>query len=473
MILNLILPTEINGLYIFKKKQLSVSIKKREIFATVSTVYKKDITIEKSIIEPIVDANENQFDNISATLARISAWAGKVDFVTCGIQPELTIYMQSEFPFKKHDAIELVLKNEIAKTLPLNTENIVADFLIESESGSGCKTISAISQKENVLSLIALFKNININLDKIAPESLAIYEYLNLKNLIEDNSVVIDIDQSSTTIFCIENKAIKSIRTINKGHDIDDENINLLISDILFTVQSMASTSAEFSINMLPCKNIESIKKLIKTESGINVNVIDSISDIYSQALAYAAITMVDFNLIPDAYNYNKNLLTLQRFFAGTAIILLIIITLFLNNFIKLYRAESVLKSNKAELQKNISKNFKVKNIKSSPAALVKEIKKSLDSEISLWMPYTDKNRTKYTKLLEELSKIINPKEINISIEEMNLNDSFVMLKGLASDFEALNKFEDLVEKSNIFKMQSRPQTTKFEVKLIYGLSEE
>lgn len=469
----LFLPAEINGLYLFKQKQLSVSIKQKEVFATVSTVYKKSIAIDKSITEPILNANENFFENIAATLARIQAWAGNVDFVTCSLQPELTIYMQSEFPFKKRDAIELVLKNEIVKTLPLKQENIVADFLIESERGPGCKTISAITQKENILNTIAVFKNVNINIDKIIPEALSIYEYIKFNKLISDKGIIIDIEQNSTTIFYVDDWAIKSIRTINKGLDDNTQSLKSLIADIAFTIQSVTTNNDVYAINIMPCKELESVKNLIESATRTSVNVIEAPHDIYSQAIAYAAITMADFNLIPEEYNYNKNLITLKRFFASGIIIILILTTLFLNNFIKLYRAESILKNNKNELQKNIAKNFKVKNIKSSPNALVKEIKKSLDSEISIWMPYSDKNRTKYSKALEELSKILNPKELSINTEEVSMNDNFITIKASAESFEALTKFEDLVEKSKVFKMQSRPQTTKFEVKLIYSLDGE
>lgn len=501
MIKNIFLPNRINNYYLFGQKIIAIDISRTAITASLAKISGNKLTILKNWSQSINLEVENGNKNIIEALNLVLKNSPKVNEIICGIPSSLTIFKNLELPLTSRESINLVLKNEISKSLPFSAEDANIDFIITKKSKKNTELISATTQKSNIEYLQELFKEINYKTTRIIPNAIGAYFYLKSKKIIDENpKIIVGINYSSTTVYYIENKILKQVRTFPKGiinviknldqniiekiqssRNIDNlnelkisEGIDGIISDIMFTISSIVK-NIDYEFILLPTEfNIANLATYFEKKTNKKILDLTNEKYLYSQGLCYSILEAPEFNLISESFNNNIAKKLVVQIIVGLSLTTGIIGSLALNNFLKLKKINEHLKKEQIDLKNNINKNFKNKIKSNKPTEKdINKIKQEIKKQEETWMPYSIKNKFLYLNLLKELTKIISSESKNILVEELKFNPNFINLKAKANSFDSLINFEKSIEDSKIFTLEAKPQTTDFDVKILFDLNKD
>src|SRR3990167_4989825 len=511
MFKNIFLPTSINNYYLFGYRIIGLDIRKTRIIGTQIYIAGKNVKIEK-IIEEKTSLSENLETYINNVLTKLD----KPNEIRTALPNSLAIFKEINLPFIDQTKIAMVLPFEIESALPFSLKDAVLDFIIinQDKTNKNSHIAATISQKKHIQYLQNLVDNLGFKTTNISVDIIAIYSLLKSNQIINANSILIDLSFAATTIAIIESGNLSEVRTINKGlsalinniaklQGINDsealqqlerfglqkfstqinEYSQTISNDILFTMSSFKNFNAnkaiiinsdiELDLTDLFGKNLKIqtelfdinliLNKKINKEMGVNLHN----QNLTSIAIAVPNEIDSNFNLLKDYSARDQKLLQSQLI---TAIILFVFIigSLIIFYIFRSKKLNSELNNSKIELVSIIKKTFDITDpsLLKNPTKLVDSIRNKVNEEESLWFAFSKKTRFSFLKYLQELSEIIDTKKIGLKLNKLSITDGSILMSGSVPDFPALNELEESLNKSELFSKITPPQETEFNITL-------
>lgn len=497
MIKKIFLPIELQGYYLFKQKAIGIDLKKTKISALLASLQSKKVKEEKLITQDLpVQSTPEQ---VSQALADIFAQAKNVDQVACSIPNSLVIFKELEFPFLDIEKIKMVLPFELESSIPFGLNNAALSFAVINQDKKTKKSavMVAITKKSHVESIESLFTAIGKRVDKIIPD--AISNYFAIKNILNEQNaeIVVSFEYNATTVTILESGLLKSIRSFPKGiydaintiaqqrniplqealvminnNQIEATELNSalrgLLADLLFTISAM--TNGVYEQKKVAIINeevvIAQLPILLKDTLKLDAFLIDG-SSITAKGLVHSFTDAPDFNLVQDRLDKETESLIKKQLIAAGALTISIFLFLGVFTYLELNKISAALQKNNTLIKQDLKNNFDKIDTRKRPAVLIKELEKRVSQEQSIWFAFSKKTKFSFLKYLQELSSIINVQEIQLTLDRIVFGEKSINIVGSVPDFENLNKLEDAINKSEMFRLESRPQDTQFSINLI------
>ena len=156
-------------------------------------------------------------------------------------------------------------------------------------------------------------------------------------------------------------------------------------------------------------------------------------------------------------------------------LLLLLLIGLIAYRKIKLNGINSQIIESKTQVMGKLKRtlNIQEKKISGSLSQLVKRAEEIVSKEESLWYSFSKGGRYSFLRYLEELSTILNKKELDLNIIKFKINDGIIEIEGNVPSYPQLEQLEKALEDSPLFRHVTRPEQLKFTIKLTIKQNED
>ncbi len=222
MIQDIFLPEKLGTYYIFSQRIVGISVTKAHLYATIVVARGPQITIEKSIIEPLQGDKTNHTERVIETLGKVMKKVGSVSKINVALPSSSVVFKELRLPFQDYDKINKVVRFEVEPLLPFPAQNAVSDFIITdvSTKEEGAQVLVAATQKQTIAEQLSLFEQANIDPSVITVDMFCLYglyRQIPAYASIVGVAVLLDIDVQSTKIVVIQNQQLRIIRTLPHG----------------------------------------------------------------------------------------------------------------------------------------------------------------------------------------------------------------------------------------------------------------
>ncbi|HJZ24040.1 MAG TPA: pilus assembly protein PilM [Candidatus Babeliales bacterium] len=502
MIRGVIFPEKIGSYYLFSKRIIGIEISKESVTATKIVLKGRVCIIEKSVTENLMLEAGNYVQEVVRALAVVIKKCGSYDVLISSLAGITPVTKEIAIPFSDHDKINKIVNFEIEPELPFSLDEAVIDYVITSTGDKDSLTtvlIVAISKKalqEHTAYFDQVFMGSPIiTLDTLALVSL--YSQAPEYSKLTGSVVIITLGKEMTNISYFENRHLRRMRTLNMGISIEStqqytdqelKNILLpLLTQIQFTINAIAKQiqkSKDLSQIILvgPVAQIEHIKSLFQSilnapcmifdiqevlknpffQKGSSVDMFTLNQHVISLATAVPQLLNQDFNLAKDAQKKANYRFFLQQFIVASSLALFIILLLVIHSFFSIRSLKHEALASQQEVMQVIQDTFKIEDEESLDDA-VDKVNEQITQEEKRWLMFAPQMRSLFLYYLQELSKVINRKELGLQLQKLSIDDAVIEFQGSVRDFEAVNKFEAELKKTKLFVFVPDLQNANFE----------
>lgn len=483
--INIFIPNKIGLYYIFPQTIVGIITKSNNIHAVKSTFKAREISIDQAEVFPISEG-------LNGALSHL----GKFNKIRLGLSNQDVIFKEITLPFLDPNKIKMVLPFELESSLPFPIANSFIDFVItrQDKDKKSSSVIAVVTKKSEVNAILGDIVNKKYLADCVVTvNAISIYN-LYKKLGYKLSSLLLEISTNSISISYInQQQQLKLIRTIPRGIGLQNDpesekEIKWLTDEILFSVNSFKTQLLEFDepekiiivwnrpyINELDSfiyKNTD-----IKTEhfpisklseiKGLSGSVKLKQEDVIAFATIYTTEDNDNFNL-----NQQTDILTTKQFIykiaPSVSLISLLLLSLIITRQVKVRSLENQIELSKQQVLGRLKQTFSITDKKAQKSLnnAVKAAEKIVSNEEDLWFSFSKKVRFSYLRYLEELSKILNKKELGLSINKLSISEGIINIQGEVPSYPQLEEFEKALEESNLFSHITRPEQLKFTIKI-------
>lgn len=505
MIKNIIIPENIGSYYLFSKTIVGIDINRTEIHATISIARGYTRTIIQLIEERIENNSLTYEERVINALKSLKTKLGRYDVIYVAFSSAAVIFKEITIPFLGLNKIKMVVPFEVESLLPFTLDQAVIDSIITKEDTKNQRTdvLVAAVKKEHINQFLDLFKAAEMPVEKITIDMFELYGlYKSIPiHAINEPIALIDIGPYTTRLAIVIDGQLKYIRVLSKGlvtiakkishetkidlpesmqqlmrfgvHESDDKNynavsneaINDLVHDLEISIQAYTSK----------LKQHDQLKKIILTGIGADIPGIHNFihdtmqvkceilqmkkilhngkieskvspipnSFLVSIATAISSPTTEDFNLYQTHVQEEQNKLVNNQIIAIGLIILLSIASFSLYSYFKIRNLRNTYKRAEIEAKTElINKKFRLRNPKDLADAN-KQANNELRMQETAWQKLSSENRYSLLNNLIELSKCINPKEIELQLTGITIKDETIKLYGSVPGYDQLTKLQN------------------------------
>jgi hypothetical protein len=484
VIRNTFIPNKIGEYYIFTQRIIGLITKSNRISAVKITRKATDATVELASGFPLSEGPIAALDKL-----------GKFNKLHLSLSNQDVIFKELNLPFLEHEKIKMVLPFEIESSLPFPILDAYIDFIITGQDKKNKTTsvMAAITKKSEIETLTAPLKkleNIDSTVTVNAVSSYCLYKQINSK----EASLLLEVSTNSISISYInKEQRLRLVRTAPKGISIQDNpksesDIKWLTDEILFSINSFKTQLLEFDdpekiIIIWNRPPIEELDSLIYKNTNIlsehfPISKIQNIKEIkgkikitQEEVLAFATAFTTKENASFDLQQTKAALSTKQFILTVAPSLTIIFVLLFSLIFIRKFKLNSLEKQitqSKQQVLGRLQQTFNITDKKSSRSLslIAKAAEKIVTEEENLWFSFSKKVRFSYLRYLEELSKVLNKKELGLTINKLSILNETITLQGEVSSYPQLEELYKSLEKSNLFSHIARPEQLKFSIKI-------
>lgn len=514
MIKNIFLPTSLQGYYLFSQRIVGFEVNRRTVFATVIRAHRNKKFIQKFAEESY---DHNLENSLEEAIKRILGKIGQYDQAYIALSGGSAIFKELQLPFASLEKIKLVLPMEIEPLLPFPLHQASVDAIVNVANKDTHESDLFVIAMKNlaIQNTINPFLQAGVRPSKV---SLGILELYGFSQTIEEYrvtkglGVLIDLDSAETRILLFTDKQIKTIRILPYGIDEDLMRLDLgvgkenlsketqkFFSDIQFTIQatikneniqerlellllcgsgSQITDIAEFVSKLFEaeCKQVQPRK--IVHNGTVLIEPGTSIPQQFTTSLATALSSNITehFNL-GSAYKSEQELTLLKKQLSVVAILAFSILASFaVYSYLTTRSLRNELALSKDQVLQRLTREFNLAQPRGkrgkSLTQVINETRQKLTHEESIWFALSTVNRFSFLHYLQELGTHINRdklglimKRLSIKSDERSGQDT-VILEGSVRDYDALRKFEEDLQDSQLFRSVPKLQETKFNISL-------
>ena len=521
MIKNIFIPENIGSYYLFSKRIVGIDISKNEIRATLTLASGSSRTVLSLIEEKLENDNTLPYeDRIVKALKLIKTKLNKFDNVVASFPSSSVIFKDLTISFLGQKKIKMVVPFEVEPMLPFTLDQAVIDSIITKEDKKEEKTdiLVAAVKKDIINKFTNMFSQADIKLNKITVDILEFYNlYKSIPSYAQNGIIVlIDIGFYNTRLALISENQLKYIRVLPKGfitiakklsnklaieanealnqlfrfgfisseqkyNSNSKEAINEILQDIQFTVNSylkknkiedhvkkfiLAGKSADIpKIDEFIKENLYIDSEVLEPRKVIhNSNIKSKIGTIPNSFIVSLATSLSlpltqDFNLEQEEKQKEEIQILNKQLIALIVLIFLIITSFSIYSFLTVRQLKKLASEAEIEAIEELKKSFKLKDPRNLDDAN-KKAERELYQQETTWQQFSIENRYSFLRYLSELSKCINPKEIQLSLTAIEMKEDTIKLYGSVPDIQ-LKKLQNQL-KCPFFKKVPRLQEYNF-----------
>ncbi|CDK30706.1 pilus assembly protein PilM [Candidatus Babela massiliensis] len=423
-------------------------------------------------------------------------------------------------PFEVESLLPFTLDQAIVDNIIIN----------ENKKESQTEVLVAAVKKEYIDQYINLFNQANLKLDKITIDILDLYGlYISIPNYQSKtkNVALIDLGLNNTRLALLIDNQLKYIRIIPHGIKSAAQKIqNNLENDLKIDLNEIVNNLVRFGINLSESESyqqitknslidlfselqftintyatrlkanqeikliiitgmgaeIPGIKELIQNTINIETDVLETKKIIHngkitskvssipnsfliSIATALAPYITSNFNLYKSQEESKENRLIITQLASILGLLLLIISSFSLYSYLRVRKLKRSVYDAQSSAIQELKKNFQLRDVRDLKDANKKANAELLKQE-NAWQQLSVKNRYSMLKYLSELSKCINPQEIQLDLSSIDIKNNKIILYGSVPGYPQLSKLQNQL-KCPLFKNPPRLQDYNFKAEPI------
>lgn len=531
MILQLFLPEKINNYYVASKRVVGIEIGKAFVQATKVRFSGKQILVEQIIHEKVkTEGNIATVEQIAETVKLVIQQLAPYDELRAAFSASLATYKELKMPFIDTEKIGLVLNYEIGPLIPFSPESVVSDFIVTKDisSQSSCEILVSTVQKSSLQNYLSIFSAAGIVVNAVVVDLFALYfVYLNFFSQHDkhENVIILDLGASSTRMAHISEGQLKHIRTIQPGivqvakeaaeliglpvEEFVDQLVRFGIEKIITDhpacarlfksfFQMIQLTLVSFSKIGQATYKIHSILLLgelihinqithyfaqqlnvecnffdpqkIVQEGSVNLKNRSTVPSgaLISLAVALSSNFIPEFDLQKDEFKPKGLTLSIKQMICGIAFSVLLLGSLI---FYYVRQKSSItyeLKQSEQEAINALKKQFpKFSTEKLTLEELISGAQQEVDKERETWFAFSGSSQARFLQYLLELTKKIDKKALEFSIERLTISQGTMILKARVKNYEALTILENELRQSPLFEYVEQQNNPQFTMKII------
>lgn len=511
----LFLPESINNYYLFPKRILGIDIGKTQVNITQISLAGRAITIEKNIselIEPGQTGSNNE--RAAIALKNAIAQCEKYDEIRTSLSSAQIVYKELTLPFTSHGKIEKVIGFEVEPLLPFSLADASLDFIIThvNQEQQSSQVLVAATQKQYIAQHLQIFELAEIKPDIITVDMFCVYGlYRSIPKFSAREGIIafVDIGFNSTRVACLHKNQLKTIRTINKGistvakaiadsmgitqpqaleniirfglretdspqyHKAIHDALTSLWNDISFTFTSFAHqmkqpTGIELALLLGGGAQMRGITEFVSGTMGIPCELFDGsqIADVpqitlknkieltpnsmISLSTALPTQTLQDFNLLSADLSQTEQSLVNKQIVLTAILSCVFLISLTIYTFAATSRLSWAVNAAEKEAVDAIREQFP--DISATKLDAAKDdAEEEVAKEEKTWFAFSNRVRSSYLKYLLELHNKIDKQSIGLDVEQINISENMITIKGHVGNFDAFRNLRKAVRESDLF----------------------
>jgi type IV pilus assembly protein PilM len=452
------------------------------------------------------DNNATHEERIIRTLKSIRNKLGKYNSAYVAFPSSSVIFKELSLPFLGPKKVKMVVPFEVESMLPFTLDQAIIDSIITKEDKSNKRTdvMVAAVKKEYISEYLHLFNTAGITIDKITIDMFQLYSLFKSipsYQTITQTVALVDLELYTTRLALIIDGQLKYIRSLSKGiitiakklsasngvetseglrqlmrygtqeadsskyKTISNQAITDLFNELNFTIQSITSrlksseriqqviltgTGTDIpgindvaSHTMGAVSEILQVKKVIR--NGKIISKVTSIPNSFLISLSTALPSAIteDFNLQQLQANEVENRVIIQQIITFIAVTLLLLSSLIAYSYVRIRNLRIARTEAESEPITELKKAFKLKESQTATLSDAnKSSKKVLAAQESTWQQLLPQNRYSLLTYLSQLSKCINPKDIQLTLTQISLKGDTIKLWGEVPSYDQLIKLQ-------------------------------
>jgi len=503
MLKDIFIPENLGSYYLFKTYILAFDIKKNSVIGvlTKASGYKRYIEniIEYNIEEDYLNNDLTYEEKVSNAINYIISNIGYYNKIFVNIPSYKVIFKDLELPPLSPSKIYQVLPFEIENIIPFSLDDAEYDFIIINSDNKNTNILVSIVKKFYIFEYLDIFSSLNISLNKFSTSIVNLYKFYKSVYKIpnEYNDIVlVDISDLDTKVVIISKDIIKYIRSINKGimqNAISDiSSLDDILSDVSLTLESYINQNGasivNFDLVLISGLVVDSSFLDSKVKSYINykidylnldkiinkkynkLEIIDKSQKVKNRYLDTILLSLSldeNFNIYKDlSYNIEYN--NIKRNIIVFLSLSLLLFSIFLSFFaIKIINLRSYYNSSYNETLTAIKTNIKLKEDSTDLNIVNNAAKRAISKDHALRQNLIDRNRYFLLKYLIELSKVIDLKTTRLNLITLSIKKDEIKLYGEVPNHNFLNKLQNSLKESPLFKNINKLQVYNFKTEPI------
>ena len=509
MIRTIFIPERIGSYYIFSQRIIGIDITKTVVYATRVKAHGYKRTIEQLIEQPISTENQlSHEERVIEALRNIQVKLGKYNKLYAAFPSSSVIFKELLIPFTGLTKIKMIVPFEVEALLPFSLDQAAIDSIVTRQSEQETDIFVAAAKQEHIAEFLQLFASAQLPVDKITVdmfELYALYKSIPAYEQLTGIVLLVDIGLVTTRLALIVNRQLKYIRVLSKGlvsvakklaaatqSDITTMSEHLvrfglekneqpeytqashkalqdLLQDIKFTVSSYTSK----------LKNPAQLERVIISGAGADIpgieQVMHQVLDVQSEIIhakkiihnthIQSAVTSIpnsflvslatalalpvtqEFNM-QQIHEHEEEDRLMNRQFITAGILALLMLTGFsLYSYLSIRTLRRAVQQSSTEAIAEVKRVFKLKDTQvATLESANRQARRQLQNEESTWQRLSTKTRYRPLKILTELSKCINFKELCLDLQTLKIKDTTVELYGSVPDYKYLDILQKQLE---------------------------
>jgi Tfp pilus assembly PilM family ATPase len=513
MIENIFLPESFGAFYLFSTKVVGIEINKTHISVCITKKSGYSTRIEELIDEPIETNGTPYTQRVVHALQNIAKKIGTPDTLISVLPSSIVFFKELRVPFFDRDKISLIIGFEIEPLLPFPAKDAYIDFIIMNKTAEQTTLLVAAVQKKYIDEHKELFIQAGITPPSIITVDFLIlydmYRQNSFYRSLAKNALLIDFSTTTVRVGNTQDGELKQIRTVPSGTSTIAKSI---AETLHMPIQQVMEQLVRFGINQEPSSNYTKLvlEGLLSISNAIQLIVasfvgaqqpneqeyvillfgpgtrIPGIDTFLSEQLKHKCI-IVDPNTIIEGtplrtkkhkiaswaltctgatipsplmsdFNLNKSeqAESFKSFLAPalTFLILLGSLLIILTGHMlwQQYTLRSEIAASSAETLESLKEKFSEIDAEDTDLdEAINSAEATITAREKMWYKFSKEQRLSPLRYLYELTTLLD-KKITLDLEQLNINDTLMTLKGKVADGDELTMLERLIGSSPYFR---------------------
>ena len=491
----LFLPRIIGNYYPTSITIVGLEITEDAIYATKVVASGRKKNIVASIKEPVTQEETISFDDrAQSALQKIVPQLGSYDELCLCISNRYAVFKELTVPFTDVHKIKMVLPFEIEPLLPFSLQDAFVDAIVlgTTDDKKSSKILAAAVKRSVVAQFVQSATAAGLKPTRVSVHLFEFYaacKHIPEYSSSEQSLLIVEIYQNEAQFlaFSPQNTLILT-RGITRGYAnpkyLDDlqftlDNANSVLGDKPIGRIVVASNSPE---TKQLCAKIQETTG-IKTEEFLPYKLIhnNTVTAQKSLDLTVASLCSVGAALeLPETRGVNflqqdlapdSSTVVLYQLITAGIFLLLILGSLLVHTQMVQYKLRKEISSSQEEAKKRLIQELTLTKQQAQGRSLEKlnaVARQQVDRQEAIWFALSSSNRYSFLNALQELSRRLNPQLLGLTLTSLSINDSTdtMTIEGEVRDYQALQLFEQELNRSTMFKEITRPQKPQFSIKV-------
>lgn len=505
MIREIFAPISLGSYYVISQRIVGVEITKEALYATVVYAKGRDRIIEQCLQEAIEQGTaENYQERLLKAFQSLKRNIGKYDCIIPVISGSQVVFKELTLPFTDYEKIRMVAPFEVEAHLPFALDQAVLDSIVIQHDQQKSDIIVAAIKRDSIQDVLTCLEQAHIQPYRLTVDILEVYNvfcsipgYKSLKEPV----AILYFGATLTGILAVLGGRIVTLRVLPKGipaHIVslssltqEDTSAALknLLRDISVTLDAFTSKTGKQPFSKIICSgigaDIDGLVEYVGTYFSLESTILPLskiIHDGHVRAKHHVMITQAhvaslgaalsldmtkDFSLLPDEIITGTEITMQRQIAVAFCLTLLAPVLLWSNTFWKTRKLHAEYTLSEKEAQQELAKKLNIP-LKGSLESMNKVAAKEVEKRKGIWSTLSAQNRVSFLTYLQELSMRIDREALGLKLTQLTINENTdtMIIEGEVKDFKALQTLEEDLSRSKMFKEISKPQETKFSIRI-------